>query len=42
MPQYNFLCRGCKKESSKILTLFENEKGRIVCPRCKSEDAEQR
>jgi len=40
MPQYNFLCRACKKEFSKILTLSEHEKGKIVCPHCKSKDME--
>ena len=40
MPQYNFLCRTCKKEFSKILTLSEHEKGKIVCPHCKSKDME--
>ena len=42
MPQYNFLCRACKKEFSRILTLSEHEKGGIVCPHCKSKDVEQR
>ena len=42
MPQYNFLCRACKKEFSKIQTLSEHEKGKIVCPHCKSKDVEQR
>ena len=42
MPQYNFLCRACKKEFSKILTISEYEKSKIICPRCKSEDVEQR
>jgi len=42
MPQYNFLCRACKKEFSKILTIAEHEKGGIVCPHWKSEDVEQR
>ena len=36
MPQYNFLCRACKKEFSKILTLSEYEKGKTACPHCKS------
>jgi putative FmdB family regulatory protein len=36
MPQYNFLCQACKKEFSKILTLSEHEKGKIVCPHCKT------
>ncbi len=30
MPQYNYLCRACKKEFSKILTISEREKGKIV------------
>ncbi len=30
MPQYNYLCRACKKEFSKILTISEHEKGKIV------------
>ena len=32
MPQYTFLSRACKKEFSKILTVSEHEKGKIVCP----------
>ena len=35
MPQYSFLCRACKKEFSKIMTVSELEKGGIVCPHCK-------
>ena len=42
MPQYNFLCRSCNKEFSKILTISEHEKGPIVCPHCNSKDVEQR
>jgi DNA-directed RNA polymerase subunit RPC12/RpoP len=38
--QYNFLCRICKKEFSKVLTLSEHEKGGIVCPHCKSKDVQ--
>ena len=42
MPQYNFLCRSCNKEFSKILTIAEYEKGQIACPKCGSKDVEQR
>jgi putative FmdB family regulatory protein len=42
MPQYNFLCPACKKEFSKILTISEYEKGKIVCSHCNSTDVEQR
>jgi len=41
MPQYNFLCRACKKEFSKILTLSEYDKGKPACPHCRSKDVEQ-
>jgi DNA-directed RNA polymerase subunit RPC12/RpoP len=34
MPQYNFLCRVCKKEFSKIMTISEYEKSEIVCEWC--------
>ncbi len=42
MPQYNYLCRACKKEFSEVLTLSESEKGKIVCPHCKSKVVAQR
>ena len=42
MPHYSFLCRTCKKEFSKILTLSEYEKGGIICPDCKGKNVEQR
>ena len=42
MPQYNYLCRACRKEFLKILTVSEHEKSKIVCPHCKSKDVEQR
>jgi len=42
MPQYSFVCRACKKEFSKILTIAEYEQGKIACPHCKSKDVEQR
>ena len=42
MPQYSFLCRACKKEFSKLLTLSEHEKGGIVCPHCGSKNVEQK
>ena len=42
MPRYDFLCRACEKEFSKILALSKYEKGGIVCPHCKSRNIEQR
>lgn len=42
MPHYNFLCEGCHKEFSKVLTLAEYEKGAVTCPHCRSKKVEQR
>jgi putative FmdB family regulatory protein len=42
MPQYEFFCNGCKKLFTKILSLAEYEKGKFVCPHCKSKKVEQR
>ena len=41
MPRYEFLCQDCKKPFSKILTLAECEKGKIVCPKCGSHKVQQ-
>ncbi len=41
MPQYDFVCQDCKKPFSKILTVAEYEKGKIVCLKCGSRKVEQ-
>ncbi len=41
MPQYVFLCHGCRKEFTLILLMSELEKGGIKCPHCKSKKVEQ-
>src|SRR6516164_2677019 len=38
MPRYDFLCRACEREFSKILALSKYAKGGIVCPHCKSKN----
>ena len=42
MPHYEFFCHACKKLFSKILSLADYEKGRVVCPHCGSKKVEQR
>ncbi len=42
MPNYEFLCRACKKTFSKILTIARHEKEKIACPHCGSHKVEQR
>ncbi len=41
MPLYEYLCLACDKTFSKVLTLNEHEKEKIVCPYCGSEKVEQ-
>ena len=42
MPHYEFFCRDCKKLFTKILSLADYEKGRVMCPKCGSKKVEQR
>ena len=44
MPQYEFVCRECNKEFSKILTLaeYEREKDSTKCPHCGSGKTERK
>ncbi len=42
MPQYEFLCKDCKKPFSKFLTFAAYEKEKIACPKCGSRNVEQR
>lgn len=42
MPLYEYICRDCKKEFSRILTLSEYERGDVACPGCQSKNLEQK
>lgn len=41
MPTYEYQCQDCNKKFSKILTLAEVDKQKIVCPHCQSTNVEQ-
>ena len=41
MPHYEFFCHGCKKTFSKVLTLAQYERGKLICPHCGSRRLEQ-
>jgi putative FmdB family regulatory protein len=41
MPQYEFLCKDCKKAFTKFLTIAAYDKETIVCPECGSRNVEQ-
>jgi putative FmdB family regulatory protein len=42
MPQYEYVCKECKKSFSLIMTLAEYDKGNVACPQCKSDKVEQK
>jgi len=42
MPHYEFFCHECKKLFSKIVSIVECERDRVVCPKCGSKNVEQR
>lgn len=42
MPQYEYVCKGCKKTFALIMTLAEYVKGKVACPKCKSKKVEQK
>ena len=41
MPHYEFFCDACKKTFSKVLTLPQYEKGKVICPHWGSKRVEQ-
>jgi len=43
MPQYDFICRECGKEFSKLLTMAEYDKDKTAmpCPHCSSRKTER-
>ncbi len=41
MPIYDFVCKKCKKEFERALSLAEREKKKIKCPKCNSTQVSQ-
>jgi putative FmdB family regulatory protein len=41
VPIYNFHCKECKKSFTLTMALAEYERGKFVCPKCKSKKVEQ-
>jgi putative FmdB family regulatory protein len=42
MPNYEYVCHGCNKTFSKILSISEHEQQKIKCPGCGSVKVEQK
>jgi len=41
MPLYDYFCDDCKKPFTIVLTLAEQERSNIQCPKCKSKNVHQ-
>jgi putative FmdB family regulatory protein len=41
MPTYEYRCRACSEEFTRIMSLSDFEKGGVVCPKCGSTDVKQ-
>jgi len=39
MPHYEFSCHNCKESFSKVLTLAQYEKGKLICPALGQEES---
>jgi len=42
MPHSEFFCHACNRPFWKTLNPVENNEDKVVCPRCGSEEVEQR
>ena len=42
MPNYEFVCKDCKKSFSVIMTISEYEKAHVTCPKCKAKKVVQK
>ena len=42
MPLYEYTCKECGKDFSRVMTLREHEAGEVECPHCKSKNVEQK
>ncbi len=41
MPVYEYFCEVCDKPFEIVLTLHEYDQGKIVCPKCGSDQVHQ-
>jgi putative FmdB family regulatory protein len=40
MPTYEFVCNKCKKTFASFMSVAEMEKGKELCPHCKSSNTQ--
>jgi putative FmdB family regulatory protein len=41
MPTYEFICEKCNKRFSLMISIFDYEKKKYQCPKCKSKRVKQ-
>jgi putative FmdB family regulatory protein len=41
MPNYEFVCKACNRNFSKILHIAEHDKEKTSCPYCGSDEVQQ-
>ncbi|HAR98186.1 MAG TPA: zinc ribbon domain-containing protein [Syntrophus sp. (in: bacteria)] len=41
MPTYEYRCEACHRKFSLTLSISERDRGKIVCPKCKSRKVRQ-
>lgn len=41
MPTYDYLCRECGHEFTRIMSFKEYEAAKVTCPQCNSQEVKQ-
>ena len=41
MPTYDYLCRQCGHEFTRIMSISEYEAAKVACPQCNSPEVKQ-
>jgi putative FmdB family regulatory protein len=41
MPTYEYRCVACRKEFTRVESLVEHERSKVVCPECRSTNVER-
>ncbi len=41
MPTYEYQCKACGEEFTRIMSIAEYEQGNVTCPKCNSADVRQ-
>ncbi|MCX5834413.1 MAG: zinc ribbon domain-containing protein [Deltaproteobacteria bacterium] len=42
MPTYEYLCGDCKHKFILIMSIYEHDKKKVACPKCRKKNVKQR